>query len=70
MILAVSSNMKVENLHIQGGNYGIVGTALLQTGYLSENIEIVNNIIEDIGGSFLNLNNTRFGNAIDFMDLM
>ena len=66
MILAVSSNMKVENLHIQGGNYGIVGTALLQTGYLSENIEIVNNIIEDIGGSFLNLNNTRFGNAIDF----
>ena len=65
LVLSVSSNMKVEDLHIQGGNYGIVGNGIIN-GILNENIEIVNNIIEDIGGSFLNPDNTRFGNGIDF----
>ena len=55
--------MKVENLHIQGtGAHGIV-----DSGNLNENIEIVNNIIEDIGGSFLYQNSTtRYGNGIEF----
>ena len=62
-ILIICSNMKVENLHIQGtGAHGIVGS-----GNLNENIEIVNNIIEDIGGSFLYQNSTtRYGNGIEF----
>ena len=51
MVLTISSNMKIEDLHIQGGNYGMVGNGLVN-GVLNENIEIVNNIIEDIGGSF------------------
>ena len=64
MLLTVSSNMKIENLHIQGtGSHGIVGT-----GVLNENIEIVNNIIEDIGGSFLYENRTRYGNGIEFWE--
>ena len=65
MVLVMSSNMKIEDLHIQGGNYGIVGNGIVN-GVSHENIEIVNNIIEDIGGSFLNVADTRFGNGIDF----
>jgi hypothetical protein len=62
-ILIIGSNLKVENLHIQGtGAHGIVGS-----GKVNENIEIVNNIIEDIGGSWLN-SEERYGNAIQFYD--
>ena len=60
-ILILCSNLKVENLHIQGtGAHGMVGG-----GKINENIEIVNNIIEDIGGSFLD-NQVRYGNGIEF----
>ena len=33
----------------------------------NENVEIINNIIEDIGGSFLS-ENERYGNAITFFE--
>ena len=60
-LLILRSNFKVENLHIQGtGAHGLAGA-----GDKNENIEIVNNIIEDIGGSFLN-SKERYGNGIEF----
>jgi hypothetical protein len=64
MILITNSNMKIDNLHIQGtGAHGIVGVE-----NSLENIEIVNNILEDIGGSFLNNLNIRYGNGIEFWE--
>ena len=63
-ILFLCSNIKVENLHIQGtGAHGIVGY-----GTENENIEIVNNIIEDIGGSYL-FTGERYGNGIQFYEI-
>ena len=63
-ILLLCSNIKVENLHIQGtGAHGIVGY-----GTVNENIEIVNNIIEDIGGSYL-YTGERYGNGIQFYEI-
>ena len=63
-VLIMCSNVKVEDLHIQGtGAHGIVGS-----GTTNENIEIVNNIIEDIGGSFLN-EKERYGNGIEFYQI-
>ena len=62
-VLIMCSNVKVEDLHIQGtGAHGIVGS-----GTTNENIEIVNNIIEDIGGSFL-YGDVRYGNGIEFYE--
>ena len=62
-ILILSSNLKVEDLHIQGtGAHGILGSE-----NINENIEIVNNIIEDIGGSFLD-GKVRYGNGIEFYE--
>lgn len=62
MILVTNSNMKIDNLHFQGtGAHGIVGVH-----DPLENIEIVNNILEDIGGCFLNDYNIRYGNGIEF----
>ena len=62
LVLFTNSNMKIDGLHIQGtGAHGIVG---VENSF--ENIEIVNNILEDIGGSFLNDLNIRYGNGIEF----
>ena len=62
-ILILSSNLKVEDLHIQGtGAHGILGSE-----NINENIEIVNNIIEDIGGSFLD-GKVRYGNGIEIYE--
>ena len=64
-ILVLCSNVKVENLHIQGtGAHGIAGY-----GKLNENIEIVNNIIEDIWGSYLIEGGDRYGNGIEFYEI-
>ena len=51
-------------MHLQGsGSDGIRGLKI------NENIEIVNNIIEDIGGSYLNITEEeRYGNAISFFE--
>ena len=63
-VLIMCSNVKVEDLHIQGtGAHGIVGS-----GTTNENIEIVNNIIEDIGGSYL-FTGERYGNGIQFYEI-
>ena len=63
-ILLLCSNIKIENLHIQGtGAHGIVGE-----GTVNDNIEIVNNIIEDIGGSYL-FTGERYGNGIEFYEI-
>ena len=60
-LLYVSSNLKVENLKISGtGGHGILGA-----DKTTENVEIVNNVIEDIGGSYLKAS-TRYGNGIEF----
>ena len=62
-ILIIHSNTKVENLHILGsGCDGIRGRDI------TKNVEIVNNIIEDIGGSFHYIHDERYGNAITFFE--
>ena len=61
-ILVVYANTKIENLHLVGSGYsGMNGAGI------NKNIEIVNNIIEDIGGSYhYNTLDERLGNAITF----
>jgi hypothetical protein len=64
-VIIMSSNLKVENLHIQGtGEHGIRGDRKD-----IENIEIVNNIFEDIGGCISFSSFERYGNGIDFYQL-
>ena len=63
-ILVMRSNIKVENLHLQGtGQHGMRGNRKE-----IENVEIVNNIVEDIGGIF-NSGKERYGNGIDFFQI-
>ncbi len=62
-LLMLHSNMKVMNLHFEGtGAHSMDGNDQDE-----ENIEIVHNIIEDIGGSCLK-DTTRYGNGIQFYD--
>lgn len=57
----IQSNLKIENIKLSGtGAHGLVSSAAR-----TENVEISNNIIEDIGGSFLK-GTTRYGNGIEF----
>ncbi len=59
-LFIVQSNLKVENIKFSGtGAHGLVNT-----DETIENVEISNNIIEDIGGSYLN-GTTRYGNGIE-----
>jgi hypothetical protein len=61
-ILFIDSNVKIENLHLLGtGYHGIRGKKI------NENVEIVGNVIENIGGSFLE-ENERYGNGINFFE--
>lgn len=60
-LLYLHSNMKVENLNVSGtGAHGVLGCDAT-----TENVELVNNVIEDIGGSYLK-GTTRYGNGIEF----
>ena len=60
-LIMLHSNMKIENLRVSGtGAHGMVGA-----DEATDNVEISNNIIEDIGGSYLN-GTTRYGNGIEF----
>jgi hypothetical protein len=61
-ILFIDSNVKIENLHLLGtGYHGIRGKKI------NENVEIVGNVKENIGGSFLE-ENERYGNGINFFE--
>lgn len=60
-LLILHSNIKVENIRFSGtGAHGLVGSDAS-----TKQVEIVNNIIEDIGGSYL-YGTTRYGNGIEF----
>ena len=60
-LIVLHSNMKIENLRICGtGAHGLLGADTT-----TKNVEISNNVIEDIGGSFLS-GTTRYGNGIEF----
>ena len=60
-LIVLHSNLKIEGLHLQGtGAHGMVGADAN-----TKNVEIVNNVIEDVGGSFLK-GSTRYGNGIEF----
>ena len=60
-LIITQSNMKIENLHLCGtGAHGMVNSESV-----IDNVEICNNIIENIGGSYLK-GSTRYGNGIEF----
>lgn len=60
-LLIIKSNLKIENIKFSGtGAHGMVGSEIT-----TENVEISNNIIQDIGGSYLK-GTTRYGNGIEF----
>lgn len=60
-LFVLHSNLKIENIRFSGtGAHGLAGS-----DDNSENIEISNNIIEDIGGSYLK-DAIRYGNGIEF----
>ena len=60
-LLLTSSNLKVSNLCLSGtGAHGMVNAASKV-----QNVEISGNVIEDIGGSYLQ-GTTRYGNGIEF----
>lgn len=60
-LLITQSNLKIENIEFSGtGAHGLVNS-----DETIENVEISNNIIQDIGGSYLN-GTTRYGNGIEF----
>lgn len=60
-LLIMQSNLKIENIKFSGtGAHGLVGS-----DESTENVEISNNIIQDIGGSYLK-GTTRYGNGIEF----
>ena len=61
-LVMLHSNMKIKNLRVSGtGAHGLLGA-----GGSIGNIEISKNVIEDIGGSYLYGNGTRYGNGIEF----
>ena len=63
-ILVIYANTKVEDLHIVGSGYSAINGA-----GVNNNIEIVNNLIEDIGGSYhYDTLDERLGNAITFFE--
>lgn len=55
------SNLKIENIKFSGTG----AHALVASDEITENVEISNNIIQDIGGSYLS-GTTRYGNGIEF----
>ena len=60
-LLIMKSNMKIENIRFSGtGAHGLVNS-----DSTIDNVEISNNVIEDIGGSYLK-GTTRYGNGIEF----
>ncbi|MBQ4523748.1 MAG: hypothetical protein IJA10_12460 [Lachnospiraceae bacterium] len=60
-LFILTSNMKVENIKLSGtGAHGF-----LNSEESVANVEISNNVIEDIGGSYLK-GTTRYGNGIEF----
>ncbi len=60
-LFILHSNMKIEDIKFSGtGAHGLVGS-----DESTENVEISNNIIENIGGSYLR-GTTRYGNGIEF----
>lgn len=60
-LFIMHSNLKVENMEFSGtGAHAIVGS-----DENTENVEISNNIIQDIGGSYLR-GTIRYGNGIEF----
>ena len=60
-LVSLSSNLKLSNLNIKGtGAHGVI-----YAGTDIDNAIISDNIIEDIGGSYLN-GTTRYGNGIEF----
>ena len=60
-LLIVQSNLKIENMMFSDtGAHGLVNS-----DETIENVEISNNIIQNIGGSYLN-GTTRYGNGIEF----
>ncbi|MBQ4530074.1 MAG: leucine-rich repeat protein [Lachnospiraceae bacterium] len=60
-LLITQSNLKIENIEFSGtGAHGLVNS-----DETIKNVEISNNIIQDIGGSYLN-GTTRYGNGIEF----
>ena len=60
-LMVLASNVKVENIRFLGtGAHGLVAA-----NENTENVEISNNIIEDIGGSYLK-GTIRYGNGIEF----
>lgn len=57
----LKSNLKIKNIRVSGtGAHGMVGSDAS-----TENVQISNNIIEDIGGSYLK-GTIRYGNGIEF----
>ena len=60
-LFILTSNMKVENIKLSGtGAHGFLNSEVSV-----QNVEISNNVIEDIGGSYLK-GTTRYGNGIEF----
>lgn len=60
-LFIMHSNLKIENIKFSGtGAHAIVGS-----DESTENVEISNNIIQDIGGSYLR-GTVRYGNGIEF----
>ena len=60
-LFIIKSNLKIENIKFSGtGAHGMVGSEAV-----TQNVEISNNIIQDIGGSYLK-GTTRYGNGIEF----
>ena len=59
-LFILHSNLKIENIDFSGtGAHGLVGS-----DQKIENLEISNNIIQNVGGSYLK-ETTRFGNGIE-----
>lgn len=59
-LFIIHSNLKIQNINFSGtGAHGLVGS-----DKTIENIEISNNVIQDIGGSYLK-GTTRYGNGIE-----
>ena len=57
----LKSDLKIKNIRLSGtGAHGLVGSDAS-----TQNVHISNNIIEDIGGSYLK-GNIRYGNGIEF----
>ncbi|MBQ3514048.1 MAG: hypothetical protein IJA32_09680 [Lachnospiraceae bacterium] len=60
-LFILTSNMKVENIKLCGtGAHGFLNSEVSVT-----NVELSNNVIQDIGGSYLK-GTTRYGNGIEF----